>query len=132
MSRHRLIPLDRRATGLGSRRFDVANSEYLEVDSAPVTDEPFSMSCWFQVADVSVQRTLMGIFNSVSDGFRHYLSASAGSTIDAASKIFAQTRLASTSTTFSTNTWHHACGVWASDSSRAAYLDGGGKGTETT
>ena len=36
---------------------------------------------------------------------------------------------ANTSTDFSAANWHHALGEWASTSSRKAYLDGGGEGT---
>lgn len=40
---------------------------------------------------------------------------------------------ATTSTTISdTTAYHHVCGVWASDTDRRAYLDGGGKGTSAT
>jgi hypothetical protein len=37
-----------------------------------------------------------------------------------------------TTTGYSINTWHHACGVWASSSDRRAFIDGGSKGTDST
>jgi hypothetical protein len=39
---------------------------------------------------------------------------------------------ADSTTGYSINTWHHACGVFASDSSRSAFIDGGSKATNTT
>jgi len=39
---------------------------------------------------------------------------------------------ANTTSGFTANVWHHACGVWASATSRVAYLNGGSKGTDTT
>ena len=52
-----------------------------------------------------------------------YLQATA---YDGASISFA-----SSSISYSTNTWHHCAGVWASTTSRSVYLDGGNKGTNT-
>lgn len=39
---------------------------------------------------------------------------------------------AATTTGYSANAWQHACGVYTSATSRAAFLNGGGKGTNAT
>ncbi|MHA2064354.1 MAG: LamG-like jellyroll fold domain-containing protein, partial [Candidatus Thorarchaeota archaeon] len=37
-----------------------------------------------------------------------------------------------TTTAYSANVWHHACGVSIAANSRAVYIDGGSKGVDTT
>lgn len=44
----------------------------------------------------------------------------------------ASSSIASTTSGYSADTWHHGCAVFASATSRAAYLDGGNKGTNAT
>jgi hypothetical protein len=39
---------------------------------------------------------------------------------------------ADTTSGYSINTWHHACGVFSSNTSRSAFIDGGSKATNTT
>ena len=39
---------------------------------------------------------------------------------------------AETTTGYSVNTWHHAAGTFTSTTARAAFIDGGSKGTDTT
>lgn len=36
-----------------------------------------------------------------------------------------------TTTGYTVGVWHHACGVWASSTSRSVYIDGGSKGSNT-
>lgn len=43
--------------------------------------------------------------------------------------VFAE---AQSTTSYSANTWHHVCGVFASNTSRTIYLDGAGSATNTT
>ncbi len=119
-----------------ARFFNDAASQYLELDSAPLTAVPLTMGCWFNSNDITVLQTLMSIVDKdVNDERVALLMARGdvgGDPIHANSRTTGTNVNASSSTGFSTNTWHHACGVWASASSRAAYIDGGSKGTETT
>jgi hypothetical protein len=118
-----------------ARSFDRASSEYLRVDSSPVTNTPFTMACWFYSTDITVEQGLMQLWTSVAAGRYHSLSAAgadSGDPINVYTWLNPASGLAQTSTGFSANTWHHACGVWASATDRRAFIDGSSKGTDTT
>ena len=107
---------------------------YLEVDSIPVTVMPLTMACWARVTDVSSAFIYMSIQDKDVSDQRFALFAAGLATGD---PIRAQIRSgatanASTTTGFTANTWHHAAGVFTSSTSRDVFLNGGGKGSNTT
>ncbi len=112
-----------------ARDFDgVANS--LSLSSAVVPNEPFTFSCWFNT-DVVDARDLMQFYENAGTheirlGLR---GAGFGTTVQFVANDAGGFSRAETSTSYSTGTWHHACGVAAANNSRAVYLDGAGKGT---
>jgi hypothetical protein len=111
-------------------------SQYFTVSSAPVAVVPITMACWFNSNNTTSNQRLIGLFNS-TDNSRPYFDinargADAGDPI--AISIFNGFSLQTTPTTtgYSSNTWHHACGVFASATSRTIYLDAAGNQTGTT
>jgi hypothetical protein len=116
-----------------SRLFDDGSNEYLEIDSSPVASEPFTLACWFYSDNIADRQSLICLADKdVADNY-HSLRANgtgAGDPISALS-YDGDSERASTSTGYSANTWHHACGVWAADNDRRAYIDGGSKGTNS-
>ncbi len=116
-----------------ARLFDDAAEEYLTVASAVVTAAPLTMACWFNTNDLAVNQHLVTI--TLATGWHFFsLMAGAGSLSDhvAAYAGDAGSSWAETTSAFSVNTWHHACAVFSAANARAAYLDGGGKGTDST
>ena len=113
--------------------FNSGDSEYLEVDSAPASDVPFTMACWFySTADTYDALMWLGDKDNQSQYHSLYLAGHiAGDPIGAAT-YDGGSATASTTTGYSLSTWHHACGVWTSATSRAAFIDGGSKGTDAT
>lgn len=121
-----------------ARTFLAGFSQYLENASAVLTAAPLSMACWFYASNVTDAHALMslGVGGTTADRFALLAAGSV-----AGDPISAQTvetisgtptgNPAKTSTSFSALTWAHACGVWATSQDRRAYLNGGGKGTET-
>lgn len=104
---------------------------YGQVSSAVATAAPVTMGCWFRQT-AAAAANLCGLWLSTS-ATQHRMVLS----INASLNVLAQTAdttvaSATTSTAGSTSTWAHACGVFASSTSRAAYLNGGGKGTNAT
>ena len=93
------------------------------------------MACWFNLTSATASQTLLSIAHS-SGGFigPRLLAegAAVGDPIRADYTIGASTGIARTTSGYSANTWHHACGVYDSTASRTAYLDGGNSGTDTT
>jgi len=111
--------------------FDDASTEYLEVDSAPTTAVPFSMSCWFNSDLAGTAQSMMFLGDSGS-GANYFSLIVNNDRVRAGTRSPAANTSAASANTYSTNTWHHAGGVWTSGTSRDAFLDGGGKGSDTT
>lgn len=94
-----------------------------------------TMACWFYAPDVTGNNFLMSVADVSVGNRNHYLGALgavAGDPVRAFSNDGTANGSADTSTSYSANTWHLAVGVWNGAASRTAYLDGGGKVTNTT
>ena len=107
-------------------------SDQAETGSTPVTATPVTIACWFNAdAFPAFSSALCGVSNGVNSrvtlAFRATgaLRAQAGQNDGAAAS-------AQTTNTVSTGVWAHAAGVFASDSSRIAYLDGTASTENTT
>ena len=111
-----------------ARLFDNASSEYLSYAGAVITGMPITIACWFNT-DTNTNQVLFNLYLSSVDEFDFRLQS--GQIIRTRLRVTTNADADST-TTFSLDTWHHACGVFASTTSRSAYLDGGNKGTNTT
>lgn len=112
-----------------SRAFLTASSEYLQVDTAALTTVPITMACFFNVSNVTAQHSLIHLVNSGSINDWFLMEAAGAATGDPVRAFARRSTVANaeTSTSFTANTWHHACAVFATASSRFAYLDAGGK-----
>lgn len=114
--------------------FTAASSQYLSC-AAPVTDTPLTIACWVWKSDITTGGNALIALSDVdtlSDNF--YLSHQVSTNRIRAGVQFAGGTLtnAITSTGMTNSTWHHACGVWTSSTSRTAYIDGGSTGTNAT
>jgi len=115
------------------REFDDGSSEYLQNASAVATTTPLTMACWFNSDSAAVNQTLLWLGDTA--GFQDEFTLWIGAALD---KVFAAARHAGpgvyafSATGYSVSTWHHACAVYTNATSRAAFIDGGGKGTNTT
>jgi len=112
-----------------ARLFDDAATEYLEIDQAVVTSLPLAMACWFNmdVDDVAVH--LMSLVDKDSDS--KYCNLRALSTDK---KVGLHTKANGgetvyTTTSWTINTWHHACALNVAANDRRVFIDGGSKGT---
>lgn len=114
--------------------FASASSQYLYANSAPVTAVPLTMACWFNVANITANHTLIYVGSqSVNTQHAWLLRAAGGVGRDPVQMISRGTGSseASTSSGYSASTWHHACGVTSANDNRVAYIDGGNSGTNT-
>lgn len=109
-------------------------SQYLETTSVPLTGPPFTIAFWFYVTDVTALHLTFGL--SAATGIGYYYLGPRGDVVGDPIQVIADNGAtpgtASTSTGYTANTWHHCVGVFASSTSRSVYLNGGGKGTDTT
>ena len=115
-----------------ARLFDDASSEYLDYSGAILSSVPMTFAAWVKSDTASLGQWIIAISaaNWPGSGSYFVLYLSDTDYLSAASyKAYAE---AITTTQWSTGTWHHAAGVFATTSSRSVYLDGGGKGTNAT
>lgn len=118
-----------------SKVFD-GSTQWLNNNVAPFTAAPFTMACWFNPDTVATEMALM--FVGDKDATNNYQNLAfrgdvAGDPIAAGSRntayVFAQSSAGAAGVG---GVWYHACGVWASATSRVAYFNGANSGSETT
>ena len=112
------------------------SSQYLSAGSTLLADEPISMACLGNSDSVAVTQTPMSLGNNGASGFyeTQFAGAAASDPIRAA-KVNdggGSVGIAASSAGYGAGAWHHAIGVFINDTSRAAYKDGGSKGTNAT
>ena len=115
--------------------FDGVN-DYLTIPFAAFPGAyPFSISCWFNVPNVTDAFYLLSI-NDINSSDAYFALAAAGTLTGDPVVVLAGdaggTSFAQSSAGFTANTWHHVLAVFTSVSSRTVYLNGGSSGTETT
>ena len=114
-----------------ARLFDDASSESLDIASALAADVPFAMACLCNSNDDTDIQALMEISDntvSTSQYATLYLRGDiGGDPIEA--RLFS--KVATTSSGFTANTWQHAAALFVSDTDRRAFLNGGSKGTNS-
>jgi hypothetical protein len=110
-------------------------NQYISTAAAPVAAVPLTIACWFNSKSITANQRLVRLYSTA--GLRPYWDisargADAGDPVGLAvyDGVSAQVTLSTTS--YSANTWHHACGVFTSATSRTIYLDAGGSATGTT
>jgi len=119
-----------------ARSFLSASTEYLQVESTPVTAAPLTISIWFNADNVTDNNTPISIPNSgVSNDFFGIIIRGdiGGDPI----QFFAGDGgfdTAETANGYTANTWNHAIAIAASTTDRTCVLNGdtANKGTDTT
>lgn len=114
--------------------FTAASSQFLSVASAPATAAPLTMACWFRSTTITTAYGLICL-NSTTAIDRHALLLRGdvvGDPVSFSSAAGASVTQANTTTSFTANTWSHACGVLSSSGIRTVYLNAGGVGADTT
>jgi len=113
------------------RLFDDASTEFMEKDVAPVTAAPFSMLCWVRSDAASTLQGLMFLGDKDTVNDHWYLSLHSNSRARLTASGGGSPNRAQSSTNWTANTWHHITGYEESTTSRAVFVDAGGKGTNT-
>jgi hypothetical protein len=121
-----------------SAEFDDDSNQYGWDDAvtSPITDYPFTFAAWFKPHDITVDHNLISMNKYANTAY--YRDCAALYTnqeqkvelwADDYDGLGGSEAIASTTTFTIDDQWHHACGVFVSSTSRAVYLDGGGKNT---
>lgn len=98
--------------------------------AAPVTAAPLTLACW-AVHSAVASGVMMSLFDT---GGTDYFQLGANSSGNVLAGAFSGGSVANASSgaTYSADAWFHAAAVFASSTSRTAYIGGGNKGSNTT
>ena len=113
-----------------AQSFVAASSQYLDGFWGG-TVEPLTLACWFNVANITTGYTLLDIADR-SVSYRYFSLRARGDLAGDHVGLSVNDTTPDdvyTTTSYSANTWHHACGVMAATDDRRVYLDAGGKAT---
>ena len=120
-----------------SRTFKLSDDTYLE-RSPLLTVKPFTVASWFKpvLALPPLDRAIWFQGNATG-GYSFMLQIEGTSvpdrgTLRAVENENGVPARAQTSTLITAGIWQHGCGVFATNSDRRVFLDGGGKGTNAT
>lgn len=110
------------------------SSQYLEHSAAALSGPPFTFACWALVTALpSANQALLSLSNSGGGNLFQLQVRGAASGKPIGMQVSSGSNSqAVTSAGPSANVWFHAAGWVASSTSRAAYLNGGNKGTDST
>jgi hypothetical protein len=110
--------------------FAGSSTQYLEVGSAPASSVPLTMACRFFASSPSTLASLMAL-NRPDNPSRFQLILNASNVVAGVVDASGTGGADSTAGTVASNTWSHAAGVFTSNTSRTAYLDGAAGGANT-
>lgn len=113
-----------------ARSFNGTTDE-INVSSTPVTAVPLTIACWYNSDTQTANQTLVAVNDaSANNQFALKLQGAAvGDPVRATTTVAGNSSNADTSVGYTAGAWQHGCAVYASATSRAAYLNGGSKGT---
>jgi hypothetical protein len=110
------------------------SSQRLTPASVPVTAAPLTMACFFRAANITHRGALITLTANANNTNYFLLYAEgtvSGDPVRVLDRGGGSEVTASTTSGFTANTWHHACGVRSSSSNRTVYLDGGNSATNS-
>ena len=114
----------------GGRNFVSASSQYAEVSMSP-PNVPLTIAAWVRPSVTNVVQSVAVVGTGVSTRCQLYIDSTCKPTV-----VTVETGGGNTSATASNGTpinqWSHVAGVFASQTSRTAYLNGGSSGNNTT
>ena len=114
--------------------FTSANQRWLSTASSPVSDVPLTLCCWANTSAAALGG-LVSVGSETGSSTDHYyrLAINGLGAINALSSDGTTNAAdAATSTTsYSNNTWFHAAAVFTANNSRTIYLNAGGNATNT-
>ena len=100
-------------------------SQYLSTASSPVTAMPLTIACWHRPAQTATAKAILSISTTGGSG-RFQISqlvSPAGTTASSVTDAAVAVDAVATKTLVA-NTWYHSAAVFASSTSRFAYIDG--------
>lgn len=123
----------------GAQDFN-GSTEWGESSTVEVSAAPMTICAWGNADNATGNHNAVGVSKEGGSTTEYFIlnwsGAVAGDPIRAvvAGELIGSPSIfgiAATTTGYSAGTWHHGCTVFASSTSRSAYIDGGSKGSNT-
>lgn len=117
-----------------ARLFASGSSQYLTMASAVASAAPLTLACWFRPSNVAgaTSKTLVAIDDGTSNNFFLLRSVGSTGTVSAVTNDGGGAVSSTTAAAQSDGTYGHCAAVFASATSRVAYLNGTAASAETT
>jgi hypothetical protein len=109
-----------------------SSSNRIGITAALVTGAPCTLACWFNSTSLTANQNLIALVDLPNSNYIGLAASGTRAGDPVIAYVGGALALASSSTGYSANTWQHAAGVFTSSTSRAAFVNGGSKGTNTT
>ena len=109
-----------------------STANFYRSGTAAATAVPLSMAYWYNFEDTGAQQTGLGLFASASAANVASFTLSVTTAMSVSAGTSGIAALSGGGDGRSTKAWNHAAGVFSGIASRAAYLNGCYKGTNTT
>jgi len=118
-----------------ARYFTAASIEYLRTSAGTISGFPFSFAGWFYPTTAAVNSTILSVGDKDDDDSHCTLRLDMNlGTPRVAATIndygAGTARAAHSTTQCPAGSWYHGCAVFVSTTSRSAYLNGSGKGSD--
>jgi len=104
------------------------STQYAQVATPIVTAVPLTFAAWIYPTTVNTVGEIICI--AAADSVHYFTLRKNNASIEMVTRG-AQTRTATSGATLVANTWYHVCAVTSAIDSRAAYVNGGNKGTNS-
>ena len=114
-----------------ARLFDDAQNESLYLTSAVLSAHPLTIAFWGYFDAVSRVHNAVCIADSSDLSYFAVGIQNTDAVYAALDGPVGGQQIAYSTADISINTWHHICGVFTDSNNRAAFIDGGNKGTDT-
>ena len=108
-----------------------ASEMYLKASTINVTAKPITFAAWVKSDTLTPYQGIISLTDNSSEWLLIWLRGAAGDNYPAALEYATAWKRAIASAAYTTDTWHHICGVFTSSTSRTIYLDGANSSENT-
>ena len=108
-----------------------ASEMYLKTSTINVSVKPVTFSAWVKSDTLTPYQGIISLTNNSNEWLFIWLRGTAGDNYPAALEYATAFKRAIASAAYTTNTWHHICGVFTNSTSRTIYLDGANSSENT-
>lgn len=115
-----------------ARLFVTASAQSLSRSGAVLTAIPITFAAWARINDLTTDSGIMACGDTGGTSYFGIRVVQTTGIPQAVARSASVNANAAAGAAITLNQWHHVCGVYTNNSSRACFLDGANKGTNAT